>query len=155
MSGLIESDGPCRGIQEPKFIPYEYDMENRITNGDGIDLVLYSNEEEWVNFLLQGISDKTEAVLRPYLGYTDGYAAMVIWKFTNLTQQSWHGNYQGFCLSSLNHGESCVALSPRGDATQSYYIEDIKSYWNEGRRMQGLPDTNYENSQVITDFQLI
>ena len=74
-------------------------------------VLLYSNEEELVNFYLQAIDYKTEHAISPFLNFSDGYAIKVFfqWSYARDINED-----LGFCISSQNHGESCIALKPRG-----------------------------------------
>jgi len=44
-------------------------------------MLLYSNEDQLVNFYLQGISDASEAIISAYNSYTDGYAVQISYNF--------------------------------------------------------------------------
>lgn len=63
--------------------------------------------------------------------YSDGYAAQISYNFPVSTTNA--NEYNGMCLSSQLHGQSCFAFKPRSGTSQSnaqFYVDDIVSYWN-------------------------
>lgn len=131
---LIDGSGVCKGVNAPYFIPYTTDVPNAITwkvdptvttKATGT-VLFYSNKDWLVNFYLQGISDATEAVIKPYMSYTDGYAVTVAMNFP--VAETSVGQEIGFCLTSEIAGQSCFSISPRS-TDGLFYVSDVKSWY--------------------------
>ena len=108
-------------------------------------VLLYSNNLWLSNFLLQAASDATESVILPYSTYSDGYSVEV--QFNFLVTASNIGEYNGFCLSSQLHGQSCFVVTPRSGTTQAnaqFYIDDVISYWQPATKISTSATTRIE-----------
>lgn len=137
---MIDGTDICKGVKEPNFTPFTLDVPYTISFPSTTPssnaapygtLLLYSNEDQLVNFYLQGVSDATEAVVNNYNLYSDGYAMQISYNFPVSTTGI--NEYNGMCISSQLHGQSCFAFKPRSGTTQTnaqFFIDDIKSYWN-------------------------
>jgi hypothetical protein len=117
---MTDGTGICKGVAEPNFTPFTLDLPKTIyfpsvnptsTTTPYGTMLLYSNEDQLVNFYLQGISDASEAIISNLNTYTDGYSVQISYNWPVSTTDI--NEHNGFCLTSQLHGQSCISLKPR------------------------------------------